>query len=230
MITNSLDGRMIKGEIIRIGERSGLEYRHPRLEWSKLLEDLERSSFPTSDPEDLYDQVELETLTNDFPQGGFVGFDQETPVAMGLGIQVFFNLDDPEHTVHDIMPGNGDSGHRPEGNWYYGTSIAVRNEYRRRGIGAELYDLRKTVCKKLNLKGIVAGGVMPGYADYKNEMTADEYIMKVRNKVIYDSTLSFQLENGFELVQALPNYITNPEIDNYAALIIWRNNDYEEDQ
>ena len=221
---------MIEGEIIQIGERSGLEYRHPRPEWSQLLEDIERSSFPTSDPEDLYNQTELEALTNDFPQGGFVGFDQGLPVAMGLGIQVFFNLEEPEHTVHDMMPGNGDSGHRPEGDWYYGTSIAVRSEYRRRGIGAELYGLRKTVCQKLNLRGIVAGGVMPGYANHKNGMTADEYIENVKKKIIYDPTLSFQQENGFELLQALPNYIANPEIDNYAALIIWRNQNYKEGQ
>ncbi len=219
---------MIEGEIISVGERSGLSYRHPRLEWAKDLESLERSSFPTSDPDDLYNETELQTLTNDFPEGGFVGFDNESPVAMGLGIQVFFNEENPEHRVHDMMPGNGDSGHRPDGDWYYGTSIAVRSEYRRRGIGAELYILRKSVCTSLNLRGIVAGGVMPGYVKYKHEMTADEYIAQVRNKKIYDATLSFQLENGFELVQALPNYITNPEIDNYAALIIWRNPDFKE--
>ena len=224
---NSLVGQMSDAEIISIGERSGLTYRHPRPEWSLQLEELERSSFPTSDPDDLYCQEDLKVLAHDFPQGGFVGFDDATPVAMGLGIQVFFDEGDPEHTVHDVMPGNGDSGHRPQGDWYYGTSIAVRSEYRRRGIGAELYSLRKTVCRKLNLRGIVAGGVMPGYVNHKQEMTADEYIEQVREQNIYDPTLSFQLENGFELVQALPNYIANSEIDNYAALIIWRNHDYE---
>lgn len=223
---NSLVGQMSDAEIISIGERSGLAYRHPRPEWSLQLEELERSSFPTSDPDDLYCKEDLKVLAHDFPQGGFVGFDDATPVAMGLGIRVFFDESNPLHTVHDVMPGNGDSGHRPEGDWYYGTSIAVRSEYRRRGIGAELYELRKTVCKEMNLRGIVAGGVMPGYVNHKDDMTADEYIIKVREQKIYDSTLSFQLENGFELVRALPDYILNPEIDNYAALIIWRNYDH----
>ena len=71
---------------------------------------------------------------------------------------------------------------------------------------------------------------MPGYANHKNVMTADEYIENVKKKIIYDPTLSFQQENGFELLQALPNYIANPEIDNYAALIIWRNQNYKEEQ
>lgn len=225
-----LVGLMIEGAIITKGTRSGLAYRNPRPEWAGELEALERSSFPTSDPEDLYCKEDLEILANDFPQGGFVGFDNEKPVAMGLGIQVLFDEDNPLHTVHDVMPGNGDSGHRPNGDWYYGTSIAVRSEYRRRGIGAELYELRKDVCRSLNLRGIVAGGVMPEYVNHKHEMTADEYIEQVREQNIYDPTLSFQQENGFELVRALPNYIMNPDIDNYAALIIWRNNDFRSQQ
>ena len=167
-------------------------------------------------------------LSRDFPQGGFVGFDGDSAVAMGLGVQVHFDEDNPVHTVHDIMPGDGSSGHIPSGEWYYGTSIAVNPTYRRKGIGGELYLLRKQVCISRNLKGIIAGGVMPGFAKYKEEMTADEYITAVREKIIYDSTLSFQANNGFELVCALPDYIANPEIDNYAALIIWRNLEYKE--
>ena len=44
-------------------------------------------------------------LSRDFPQGGFVGFDGDLAVAMGLGVQVHFDEDNPVHTVHDIMPG-----------------------------------------------------------------------------------------------------------------------------
>ncbi|MBD17942.1 MAG: hypothetical protein CL513_06975 [Actinobacteria bacterium] len=219
---------MVEGPVVYVGEKSGLHYRHPRPEWSTEMEHIELSSFPTSNPEDLYNKEELEVLSCDFPQGGFVGFDGDSAVAMGLGVQVHFDEDNPVHTVHDIMPGDGSSGHTPSGEWYYGTSIAVNPTYRRKGIGGELYLLRKQVCISSNLKGIIAGGVMPGFAKYKEEMTADEYITAVREKIIYDSTLSFQANNGFELVCALPDYIANPEIDNYAALIIWRNLEYKE--
>ena len=52
------------------------------------MEHIELSSFPTSDPADLYNKEELEVLSRDFPQGGFVGFDGDLAVAMGLGVQV----------------------------------------------------------------------------------------------------------------------------------------------
>ena len=96
---------MVEGTVVHIGEKSGLHYRHPRPEWSTEMEHIELSSFPTSNPEDLYNKEELEVLSRDFPQGGFVGFDGDSAVAMGLGVQVHFDEDNPVHTVHDIMPG-----------------------------------------------------------------------------------------------------------------------------
>ena len=213
---------------IRLGTvaPSGLRYEHLRAEWAADLEALELASFPTADPADLYDEPELRNLAADFPEGGFVGLDDDRPVAMGLGVRVHFDLDDPLHTIHDIVPGGGDTGHRPDGVWYYGTDIAVHPDYRRRGIGRELYDLRKQVCRDLGLAGIIAGGVIPGYADHKHAMTADEYIVEVREGRLYDRTLSFQLENGFEAICALPDYIIDPEVDSYATLIVWRNPDH----
>ena len=57
-------------------------------------------------------------------------------------------------------------------------------------------------------------------------MTADEYIAEVRAGRLYDRTLSFQLENGFEAPCALANYIADPAVDSWAALIVWHNPDY----
>ena len=219
---------MNSASFILTGEVSGLRYMNPSIEWAIDMEQLELSSFPTSDPEDLYNERELKALVKDFSEGCFVGFDEKKLVAMGLGIRVNFDLDNPLHTVHDIVPGNGTSGHQEDGDWYYGTSIAVNKQYRKRGIGNELYKLRKGVCQRLNLRGIIAGGVMPGSASHKNDLTADEYLDRVRKGELYDPTLTFQRDNGFKLVCALPNYIVNPEIDNNAALIVWQNPDYEE--
>ena len=218
---------MDKEPFIHLGETSGIRYMNPQVDWVGGMTQLELSSFPTSDPEDLYNESELKALVEDFSEGCFVGFDQDNIVAMGLGIRVHFDLEKPLHTVHDIVPDNGTSGHHQDGDWYYGTSIAVSKQYRKRGIGNELYKLRKEVCQCFNLRGIVAGGVMPGYVDHKNDYSADEYIELVRKGELYDPTLTFQRDNGFQLVCALPNYIVNPEIDNNAALIVWQNPDYE---
>lgn len=212
-----------------IGPRSGLEYHHIRTEWADELEALELASFPTADPEDLYHARELVWLAGDFPEGCYVGLDEGEVVAAGLGIRVDFDLANPQHTIHDIVPEDG-SGHVPDGDWYYGTDIAVRPTHRRRGIGAELYDLRKDVCRRLGLRGIVAGGVIPGYADHKDDMTADEYIEAVKAGDLYDPTLTFQLGNGFEAPCALHGYIVDPAVNDHAALIVWHNPDHPDNR
>ena len=209
-----------------LGPTSGLVYRHLQPQWVIELEALELASFPTTDPEDLYDEAELTALAAGFPEGCFVGLDGERPVAMGLGVRVHFDFEHPQHNLAEFLAATGtETGHQPDGPWYYGTDIAVRPEYRRRGIGRELYDLRKQVVRDLGLDGIVAGGVIPGYVDHKHRLTADEYVAAVVAGELYDRTLSFQLENGFEAPCALANYMTDPDVDDHASLIVWRNPD-----
>ena len=111
---------------------------------------------------------------------------------MGLGLFVEFDFDHTEHTLADILGADGVSNHSMDHPWYYGTDISVYPEYRGRGIGRRLYELRKDCVRRYNKRGIVAGGVIPGYRDHIDVMTADEYILKVVAGELYDPTLTFQ--------------------------------------
>jgi GNAT superfamily N-acetyltransferase len=210
-----------------IGPQSNLRYERLRPEWAEQLEALELACFPTTDPADLYHGWEIALLAEVFPEGCFVGLDQDRPVAMGFGVRLHFDFEHPQHNLAELLShGPDETGHQPDGPWYYGTDIAVHPDYRRRGIGRELYELRKGACTALNLAGIVAGGVIPGYAQHKHRLTADAYIEAVKAGELYDPTLSFQLENGFEARCALAGYMNDPAVDNYAALIVWPNPGY----
>lgn len=213
--------------VVALGPRSGLQYTRLAEDMAEAMEALELLSFPTALPADLYNATELRAVAREFPEGSYVGFDGDdrtVPVAAGLGLRTTFDLDNPQHnlkTFFDDAP--TECGDDPDGDWYYGTDIVVRPSYRRRGIGKELYDLRKAVCEDLNLRGIIAGGVIPGYADHKHVLTADEYIAEVREGRLYDPTLTFQLANGFESPCALENYMADPAVDSWASLIVWHN-------
>ncbi len=218
-------------DLVAVGETSGLQYVRMTTDMADQLAELEIVSFPTADPVDLYDANELAVLAEDFPEGTVVGFDgpeRNQPVAAGLGVRTHFDFDHPQHnlkTFFDDAP--TESGDDPNGPWYYGTDIVVSPAYRRRGIGRELYDLRKQICSDLGLAGIVAGGVIPGFAEHKHSMHADDYIAEVRAGRLYDPTLTFQLENGFEAVCALADYMADPAVDSWASLIVWHNPDYQ---
>lgn len=203
-----------------------LVYTHLEARWAKQLEGVERRAFPTVDPEHLYDEHSLRSLAHDWPEGSFAVLDGDTPVAMGCGVRVHFDIDHPQHTWEDLFPDPTVSGDDPTGEWYYGTTITVDPAYRRHGIGRRLYELRKQVCRDHGLRGIIAGGVIPGYAAHRHEMTAADYVAKVVAGELYDRTLTFQLENGFEVRGMLEHYLPDPEVDGWATFIVWLNPDH----
>ncbi|MBT3245859.1 MAG: GNAT family N-acetyltransferase [Actinobacteria bacterium] len=193
--------------------------------WAAELAAIERAAFPTVGAVDLLTTEDIETLCGVFPDGGFVAFDGDKPVAMGVGILIDFNFDEPHHSLDDLCGENSCGNHRDDADWYYGVTIAVDPQYRRLGIGQQLYVLRKETVRRLGKKGIVAGGVIPGYADHINEMSAADYVERVVAGELYDPTLSFQLANGFEARGAIPNYLDDPAVGDNAVLIVWNNPD-----
>lgn len=186
---------------------------------------IEHNVFTTIDPADLYDAGGIALLAERFPAGNFMVLDDDRAIGMGLGILVEFDLDDTSHTLAEIAGEDGASGHDDANPWYYGTSIAVYPEYRGRGVGRRLYELRKQCVQTLGKRGIVAGGVLPGYAEHLHSMSADDYIAKVKAGELYDPTLTFQLENGFEAHGALPGYLVDPSVGGNSVLIVWHNPD-----
>lgn len=197
-----------------------------KAEYAKALEQLQRDCFPTLADSELLREEHFLKHIELFPEGNFVALCEGKVVGLGSGFLVDFDFDHPDHTFTEIIDDGFYTRHDPEGGWYYGGDISVHPGYRRRGIGSMLYEARKGVVRKLNRRGIVAGGVLPGFAEYKHEMTAHEYVEGVLSGKFYDSTLSFQLRHGFEVRGLLENYIEDEAADNWAVLIVWENPDY----
>ena len=200
-----------------------LEYRSIEADFADELEALELAAFPTIDPSDLYSAAELHELATLFPEGNFMVLDEGRAVGMGLGIFTEFDFDNTQHSLADV---GGNEHHSPSGPWYYGTDISVYPEYRGRGIGRKLYELRKDCVRRFNKRGIVAGGVLPGYADHIDAMSAQTYIDKVVAGELYDPTLTFQLENGFRAAGVIEDYLDDPSVGNNSVLIVWDNPEY----
>jgi GNAT superfamily N-acetyltransferase len=197
--------------------------------FAAALAELERQSFPTAAEDELLSVEGVLLQCEVFPEGGFVVLDGEEVVGFALGCFVDFDFDHPVHHIDEVVGPLGCDNHDPHAPWSYGTDIAVRTDQRGRGIGHRLYEVRKDLVRRHNRRGIVAGGVIPGFADHKHEMTADEYIAKVAAGELRDPTLTFQISNGFEALGAIPGYWTDPAVDDHACLIVWRNPDHDPD-
>jgi GNAT superfamily N-acetyltransferase len=195
-------------------------------EHAPALAELQRVCFPTLAPSELMDEKHFLKHCEIFPEGEFVALIGDQVVGLGSGFFVFFDFDDAHHTFNEIIAGGYYTNHQPNGDYYYGADISVHPDYRGRGIGRLLYQARKNFVIQTNRRGIVAGGVMPGYPSYRSKMTIHEYVDEVVAGKIFDPTLSMQLRNGFKVRGMLKNYIQDSNSDNWATLIYWENPHY----
>jgi predicted amidohydrolase len=91
-----------------------------------------------------------------------------------------------------------------------------------------LYDYRKELCEKRNLRGIAFGGRLPNYNNYASQISPKEYIEKVKRREIIDPVLNFQISNDFHPSRILHNYLENDTDSNeFAVLLEWNNIYYE---
>ncbi len=210
---------MLTGESIRI------ETIKPR--YARPLEQLQRDCFPTLGEDELMREAHFLNHCRLFPAGNFIALYRDRVIGLGSGFLIDFDFEHAQHRFQEIIDGGFYSNHDPDGDWYYGGDISVHPDFRRRGVGSQLYEARKGIVKQLNRRGIVAGGLIPGFAEYKGSMSPSEYVNKVGAGDIYDSTLSFQLGRGFEVRGLLEDYIEDEASDNWATLIVWENSSYK---
>ena len=132
-----------------------------------------------------------------FPEGQIVIKVNGDIAGVALSIIVDSLKVDDHHTYQDITGDYTFSTHTVKGDTLYGIDVFIKPEFRGLRLGRRMYDYRKELCEKLNLKGILFGGRIPNYHKYKDALTPKEYIEKVRLKEIHDPVFNFQLSNDF---------------------------------
>lgn len=108
--------------------------------------------------------------------------------------------------------------------------MAVHPGYRRRGIGSALYQARFDLCRRLNLRGWYAVGMLMGYQHYSRAMSVREYGERVIKGEIKDPTVSMQIKQGFRPLEVVEDYNDEPPAANAGVLIVWENRQYREGQ
>jgi len=148
-------------------------------------------------PGAYWKEKHIEALIKKFPDGQVVIKINGKLAGVALSIIVDYDKFDDNHTYEQITGNYSFKTHNPDGDVLYGIEVFIKPEFRGLRLGRRLYDYRKELCEKLNLKSIVFGGRMPNYHSYAEALTPKEYIAKVRRKEIQDPVLNFQISNDF---------------------------------
>lgn len=179
-------------------------------------------------PDAFWKKHHIEKLVEIFPEGQVVVKVNGELAGCALSIIVDYDQFDDNHTYKEITANYTFATHNPKGNVLYGIDVFVRPRFRGMRIGRRLYDYRKDLCEKLNLRSIIFGGRIPNYHQYAKELSPKEYIEKVRAKEIIDPVLNFHLSNGFIPVRILQGYLEGDKASKeYAVLLKWENIYYQ---
>ncbi len=176
--------------------------------------------FETMDPAEWITAEQFGAQLRIFPEGQHVALDGERVVGQSSTFRCLGEIVFVPHTYHNITAGNYFSSHHPAGEWLYGGDMSVHPAYRGQRIASLLYDARKILIRQLGMRGMVAGGAMPGYANYRH-MAVEEYVAAVVAQQIFDPTLTAQLRNGYTVRGILRNYVDAGPAGFDATLIAW---------
>lgn len=190
----------------------------------KSITELQLLCFPGMKP---WSREQFDSQLALFPEGQICIETEGRVVASSSSLILDFDLYSPWNSWQEICDGGFIRNHDPEGNTLYGIEIMVHPQYRGLKLARRLYEARKELARRFNLRQIVIGGRIPGYIDHADEMSAREYVDRVINKQLVDRVLTTQLSNGFVLKRLIPNYLlSDSESRGYATFLEWANLDY----
>ncbi|SHI45666.1 Predicted amidohydrolase [Arenibacter nanhaiticus] len=182
----------------------------------------------SSMPNAYWRENQIETLINQFPEGQVVIKVNDQIAGCALSIILDYAKLDDHHTYEQITGNYTFNTHTAEGDTLYGIEVFIKPEFRGLRLGRRLYDYRKELCERLNLKRVAFGGRIPNYHKYMDTLSPKAYIEKVKRKEIQDPVLNFQISNDFHPSKILKNYLEGDSDSNdYAVLMEWNNIYYE---
>ncbi|MCA9434625.1 MAG: bifunctional GNAT family N-acetyltransferase/carbon-nitrogen hydrolase family protein [Candidatus Omnitrophica bacterium] len=182
-------------------------------------------------PEAYWKEMHIQALIDKFPEGQVKIVVNGELAGCALAIIVDYDRFEARHTYREVTAGYTFNTHKDSGDVLYGIDVFIKPEFRGLRLGRRLYDYRKELCEKLNLRGILFVVFIPNYHKYAEEMSPKEYIEKVRFKEIHDPVLNFQLSNDFRPIRILGGYLEGDQASSeYAVLLQWDNIYYEKPQ
>lgn len=207
-----------------------IEIVQTRPEYAEALAAMQPLIFPMLGEDELLSAAKYRRHLEVFPEGQFTALaivnGRGVPIGSTSTFLTHVDFTDFDHRYSEIIDNGWLTHHDSTGEWLYGADVSVHPDFRGMGIGQRLYDARKHLIERLNLRGSIAGAMLPGYSRYKNIISVEEYILRVVEGSIFDPTLSVQLKSGFIVYGVLSDYLSDPHTGDKSAFIVRENPHY----
>jgi predicted amidohydrolase/GNAT superfamily N-acetyltransferase len=183
---------------------------------------LGRKIYPDFPP---YSRANVQGQISEFPEGQLVAVYGSEIVGHAASFRIAETVALAPHTWAGITGGGFASRHDPAGDWLYGMDVSVDPAWRGRRVGQRLYDARRQLVERLELRGIAFGARIPTLARRVRQHGSPEaYLAALAANKARDPVVSFQIGNGFEPIGVLKGYWPeDADSLGYAAHMVWRN-------
>jgi GNAT superfamily N-acetyltransferase len=209
-----------------------IEIRVMTPDFADQMGDLQKIIFPTLTDDERFSADNYRKHVEVFPDGQYMAVlrhpDGDLVVGACSAIRQQFDFDHIQHKFADLTGNGWLTTHDPQGDWLYGIDMCVHPKYQRRRIATRLYKVRANVVARLNLRGEIIGGMMPGYERYRSKLSIEAYVDQVAQGKLADPTLTPQMKQGFSVRGILYDHITDPRSDDCAVLMVRENPNYVE--
>ena len=167
---------------------------------------------------------QLESQLHEFPEGQLVAVCDGEIVGAAASLIVKWDEHGLEHSWKSITGDGYFTNHDRAGRTLYGADVIVDTSRHGFGVGRSLFQARRRLCRRLNLRRIIATARLPGYGELAASLSPEQYAMRVIWGDIADPTMRFHMAQGFQYCGVLRAY--HPEDEESAgcaALLAWLN-------
>ena len=205
---------------------TGVSIRHLAVRDFARIVEIGRALYPGELP---WTDAYLQSQLDHFARGQMVAVAADTDRVVGYAASLIIAWEDygHGHTWSEVTGNGSFRTHDPTGRTLYGADVMVDPDAQGRGVGKMFYAARRQLTVDLNLRRIRAMARIRGYHRHRDSLTPADYVQQVIAGNLGDPTLSFQLRQGFRVLDVVPGYLVNdPESLGHAAVIEWINDDY----
>ena len=192
-----------------------------RIDDSAAVRALQRQAAPGVEPWSLQ---QLESQRHIFPEGQLIAEAGGLVVGAASTLVVKWDNYAVDHTWRSVTGDGFFTTHDPHGRTLYATEVTADVTRRGFGVGRALIQAQRRLCRRMNLRRIIAAARMPGYRELKDEMSPEMYAMKVIWGDIVDPVLRFPMTQGFHYCGVIHDYLpADFQSCGHAALLVWLN-------